>query len=675
MKVTCIFVPTATQTAKEKDKNRAKSHMDDINYKQLTEDVSFLRQQLTTLIGTVAALAERRDSQPSIIAERTPTLRQTASPAHTGTTSQRPPQQPQFAGPTRAAFSLNIVETSLNRMGIPSDVHDQAGHTSSVSSREATPEPTTALAQTLLQSGVEGLQDISNDDINRLLGIYQEEVASVHPIIETKDLIANAPAIMDLVRNPHQATGIQKQRLGKKDIHILRLAVATAITHEIHGKNLLSDRLLFEVEQDVGRISSETEVELKDIQIMGMLSLYFCHTEEELFAWRAIGRACRQALEMGLHRKQSLHDNFDNPEERKLAVQVFWVVYELDRRWSFGTSLSFALNDRDIDTQLPEPGKAYPYLKSMVGYARLCSRVWESLPPYGSPLQTIPKETEDYLDFSASNWLLSIPQELQFRHPRLSLAPKSQPRLLHRLRTLLYLRGNHMRTLIHRHHVLTPDNIKADLQSARLVVDIAEDSILVLVHLNETSDIYARQQSIYHYYLLSALAVLLLAVCHAPSVFAEACRDSFISAVELVKGFSHHGTASRRLWKSIKGLVPVVRSLGMHREPGIQGGTTALRDVTGPSTANLVDQTFQLNSNPAQLPKVGNGDDFNIHTDLGSMPDIFNIGDELIDLYDAFGTVATTQPSQQDPSIDNFGEQGLSVWEIGEITRHFQGLI
>ncbi|KAF3041109.1 hypothetical protein E8E12_006696 [Didymella heteroderae] len=457
---------------------------------------------------------------------------------------------------------------------------------------------------------------------------------------------------MNLVRNPHQPAGLQK--VGKKDIHILRLAIATAITHEIHGKNILSDRLLFEVEQDVGRISSETEVELKDIQIMGMLSLYFCHTEEELFAWRAIGRACRQALEMGLHRKQSLQDNFKDPEERKLAVQVFWVVYELDRRWSFGTSLSFAFNDRDIDTQLPEPGKAYPYLKGMIAYARLCSRVWESLPPYGSPLQTIPKETEDFLDFITSNWLQSIPQELQFRHPRLGLAPKSQPRLLHRLRSLLYLRGNHMRTLIHRHHVLTPDNIKADLQSAQLVVDIAKDSIQVLVHLNDTSDIYARQQSIYHYYLLSALAVLLLAVCHAPSVFAEACRDSFVSAVELVKGFSRHG---------------------MHGEAAVEGGNTGPKDMSEPSTTHGVQQPLQLDPNATELPSMWNGGDFEFGTDLSSIPAVFNIGDELIDLYDAFGTAAMTQPVQPDPSTDNLSEQGLSIWEIGEISRHFQGLL
>lgn len=639
-------------------------------------------------MGTVAALAERRDSQVTIAAERTPVSQPTASPAYTNVTSQRtgPPRQPQFAGPTRAAFSLNIVESSLNRMGIPSDVQDPGNHSSSSSSRDASPEPTTILAQNLLRSGVEGLQGISDSEVLRLLGIYQEEVACVHPIIETKDLIADAPHIMNLVRHPQQPAGLQ--RLGRKDVHILRLAVATAITHEIHGKNDLSDRLVFEVEQDVGRISSETEVELKDIQIMGMLvslfqlgecattdttqSLYFCHTEEELFAWRAIGRACRQALEMGLHRKQSLLDNFKDPKERHLAVQVFWVVYEMDRRWSFGTSLSFALNDRDIDTQLPEPGKTHPYLKGMVAYARLCSRVWEALPPYGSALQTIPKETEDYLDFITSNWLLSIPQELQFRHPRLGLAPKTQPRLLHRLRTLLYLRGNHMRTLIHRHHVLTPDNVMADMESARLVVDIARDSIQVLVHLNETSDIYARQQSVYHYYLLSALAVLLLAVCHAPNMFAEASRESFVSAVELVKGFSRHGTASRRLWKSIRGLLPIVRSLGLHGDAGVQAKPATNKDIGEPSTSTELHQPLQLDPVPTE---IWDGGDLNFDADLSSMPDIFNIGDGLMDLYDAFGTAATSRPLQPDTASGNFGEQGMSVWEIGEISRHFQGLI
>lgn len=539
-------------------------------------------------------------------------------------------------------------------MGMASE-RDLAGHTSSVSSRGATPELTAAHRSRL---NAEGLQDIAMDEVIRLLDIYQEEVASVHPIIETKDLITDAPHIMELVKNPQQGPGLQQ--LGLKDIHILRLAIATAITHERDGKNNLSDRLVSEVEQDVCRVSSETEVQLKDIQIMGMLSIYFCHTEEELFAWRAIGRACRQTLEMGLHRKQSLFDNFKHGEERRLAIQVFWVVYELDRRWSFGTSLSFALNDRDIDTPLPlpEPENAYSYLEYMVSYARLCSRVWEALPSYGSVLQTIPKETEDYLEFITSNWVQSIPPELQLRHPRLDVAPQSQTRLLHRLRTLLYLRGNHMRILIHRHHVLTPDNIQADMISARLVVDIAKDSILVLVHLNETSDIYARQQSVYHYYLLSALAVVLLAVCHAPSKFAEASRDSFVSAVDLVKAFSRHGTASRRLLKTIRGILPFAKSFGLHAETEAPSKNAA----TAPAT---VPQPYPTT---AEIPNTWwDRGDLNLEPGMGPMPDTVNIGDGLINLYDAFG--------QSGPLTDGLGEQILSEWEIGEISRNFQGLI
>lgn len=58
---------------------------------------------------------------------------------------------------------------------------------------------------------------------------------------------------------------------------------------------------------------------------------------------------------MGLHRKESLEKMFGDRGTRSVATRVFWCVYVLDRRWSFGTSLSFALVDRDIDPELPEP--------------------------------------------------------------------------------------------------------------------------------------------------------------------------------------------------------------------------------------------------------------------------------------------------------------------------------
>lgn len=52
---------------------------------------------------------------------------------------------------------------------------------------------------------------------------------------------------------------------------MLRIVIATAITTEPQGKSELYDKLIAAVEQDVGSISSTSEVELKDIQIMAML--------------------------------------------------------------------------------------------------------------------------------------------------------------------------------------------------------------------------------------------------------------------------------------------------------------------------------------------------------------------------------------------------------------------
>lgn len=84
-------------------------------------------------------------------------------------------------------------------------------------------------------------------------------------------------------------------------------------------------------------------------------SIHYFHCGEDLLAWKAIGLAVREALEMGLHRRDTLLINFRSPESRQLATKVFWCVYVLDRRWSFGTSLPFALAERDIDPDLPQP--------------------------------------------------------------------------------------------------------------------------------------------------------------------------------------------------------------------------------------------------------------------------------------------------------------------------------
>ncbi|KAF2012904.1 hypothetical protein BU24DRAFT_494824 [Aaosphaeria arxii CBS 175.79] len=679
----CVISQSAAQERhhpKEKDRGTSLHNTQD---KTLSENVRVMQQQINVLIATVSTLSERISILPAAINAHSQSS-QFADRIYCdpGLTRDDKPKQPHFVGPTRPAFSFNLAESALSRMGIVADPEGPPGISTTASSRDPTPDPAVEERSAAPKSFQDCLLSFSDDEVTRLVGIYQEEVLCCHPILVAEALARDCLQIRDLARHPYKhSTG--KQKFSMKDVHMLKIVLATALTHEPQGRNESCDQLISAVEHHIGSISSGCEIEIKDIQILAMLSIYFCHIEEELFSWRAIGRAARHALEMGLHRKQSLMDQFQDPDARNAALQVFWVVYELDRRWTFGTSLSFALNDRDIDAQLPEPDKTYPYLKCMVAYGRLCSRVWDALPPYGSPSLFIPKETEDYLDFIAQNWLQSIPEDLQFRHPRLGLAPKSQPRVLHRLRTLCYLRGNYLRLLIHRHHVLTPDNIKSDMQSAQLVVDIAKDSIEVLNDLNSTSDIYARQQSIYHFYLLSGLAVMLLAVCHASSTFADPCRDAFLLAVALVKGFSRNSSSSRRLWKSIRGILPVVKALGAQGDTagqddhgsGRQAENTDGAVAIDPQASDYAHQNIGSKENQDGIQDLwaDNGLYYNGHLST-STPDIFNLSNDLLHLYDAFDLAGSSQALQPEARAGNSGEPGFSAWEM-EISRHFQGLI
>ncbi|KZL79696.1 fungal specific transcription factor domain-containing protein [Colletotrichum incanum] len=655
-------------------------------YKNLSDEVAILREQVATLTSSLRELT----TKISHINTRSPAALggpQHPSPLYTSEPTRRPsePREPQFVGPTRSAYSLRIAESSLSRVHIQTrDASPTSRSASPVASARA-PSDVVDHHASSAQRDLEPLLVLGFDEVLRLIDVYQEEIESVYPFTNMKDISANLDHILDYARhlqNPSANSRVPEDgpKIELKDVQIVKVAIATSIVMEAQGQNAISTKLIDAVEPVVCRVSGEAFIDLKELQIITMLSIYWFHCGEELLAWRSIGISGREVLEIGLHRRAILMENFKDPEQRDQALRCFWCVYVLDRRWSFGTSLSFGLIDRDIDPELPEPGDEYPYLRCMVAYGRLCSKVWEALPPFESPSQFIPRDTVAFLDFMTLNWLNAIPEDLQLRHPRLGLAPRVQPRSMHRLRTLLYLRGNQMRMLIHRHHVLSTASIKADMQSAKLVTDIALDTIQVLVHLNDTSDIYARQQNAFNYFLMSALAVILLAVCHAPGVFTDPCKETFLKAVQLIKGFSRHGHASRRLWKTIRGLLPSIKSLGLRSDQDKGEGPQATEngeEGLAETRANEIDQ--DPNQNERDGRRVENQWDVydtSPQTD-GSIPDMFNMGNDLLNLFDAFGHANSGHPAPSDFPIGFFGgnEQGASLGDPEEISRRFQGLI
>jgi hypothetical protein len=202
-----------------------------------------------------------------------------------------------------------------------------------------------------------------------------------------------------------------------------------------------------------------------------------------------------------------------------------------------------------------------PYLNVMIAYSRIGSKVWKSICSFpATPRLALNIEEINYLDYQLMQWQKSIPAELQL--PTAS-APETSSRAIHRLQILLYLRANQMRILIYRPVLHSASSIQENINCSSTVVELAKDTIRALTHLNQTTDIYRAQQVCFNYFLVSALAVIFLASCHAPVHFSSRCRDEFYMALDLVKGFSTKSFVSKRLWKTIKGLKELGPKLGL----------------------------------------------------------------------------------------------------------------
>ena len=208
-----------------------------------------------------------------------------------------------------------------------------------------------------------------------------------------------------------------------------------------------------------------------------------------------------------------------------------------------------------------------PYVRSMLPYCRIASKIWYSgLGPEGTT--DTKRDVIGYLDYQVLQWYKNVPEELKLypSEPQRT-HEESVGRGLRRLRVLLYLRMNQLRILIYRPVLHSATSISQDRSNAQTVVDVAKDTVRLLTQLNQTSDIYRTQQACFNYFLVAALAVLFLAVCHEPETFIKQVRDEFYSSLELIKGFSSKSYVSRRLWNTIKGLRKIGEKLGVLARP------------------------------------------------------------------------------------------------------------
>ncbi|KAI9741574.1 MAG: hypothetical protein M1818_004380 [Claussenomyces sp. TS43310] len=529
----------------------------------MNDHLQSLQAQVDNLYANINAL---RDGGVALDLQQTPS--QSSGPG-TGTRLSLPFVHPRFRGPTSSAFSFDVAKTTLNNMGWSTGLDNGDDLTQNSTPLTSPPLRPLSLADGSLR---DPLWLMDEKEAVRLCELYEREIGSLYPLLNIDTIIKHAKNLYRFVAaSTRSGMAFESRPEGVTDTKscILKIVLACALMVEGCGQSTVGEKLFENVRGVSDAIMHSEAVNFENLPILALVGMYYFHRDGEVLSWRFTGQVVRRCIELGLHRREALMRAFPEEEERAGVVRFFWSVYVLDRRWSFGTGLPFVMQDADIDPSLPEPDAGVPYLNVMIAYSRIGGKVWRTLVSY-EPASASPINKQDigYLDYQVLQWQKNIPPALQL--PTANSPPTSFP-AMRRLQILLYLRTNQMRILIYRPVLHSANSIMENMAFAQTVVEVAKDSVRALTHLNQTTDIYRRHQSVFNYFTISAIAVLFLASCHAPVQFSEVCRDEFYMAVDLIKSLSRKSYVAKRLWRTIKGLKEIAPKLGLSPESSSRG--------------------------------------------------------------------------------------------------------
>ncbi|KAH8697244.1 putative fungal-specific transcription factor [Talaromyces proteolyticus] len=559
----CLYAPNCCN-GNFKDSEEFRVMKEEIN--TLQEQVNSLFQNLNNLTSHKAPL----DSVPLESFASNNSQSDSIPPSETLTSANNRlrVKHPRFHGPTSSAFNFDVARSSLQDMGIASNedpMQNDLIPAPVVPSQSDIDEQKALTRPAVMHPSKDPIWSIKREEAIRLCKVYEEEIGLMYPIFCLDKVIAQTNLLYNFLeaadRTGFAQTGLPGlDGLQDDDSLNIKMILATTLVLEGNGQSGLARRL-FETVKPIFYSKMLEPVDIKSVQLFTIIATYHFHTDNDILSYRIIGLAARMCLELGLHRRDAVAKVFSAEADRSQITRLFWSVYSLDRRWSFGTGLPFVIQDEDIDPTLPEPDDSLPYLKSMVAYGRLSSKIWYSGLGYEGSTD-VKREEIGFLDYQVCQWYKHIPESVMLPvESSNSGAPVN--RGLQRLRVLLYLRMNHLRILINRPVLHSASNILENQSHVQMVVNIAKDTIRVLARLNQNSDIYKTQQICFNYFLVAALAVLFLVVCHAPAEFGRQVRDEFYMALNLVNGFTTKSYISKRLWNTIKGVRRIAEKLGV----------------------------------------------------------------------------------------------------------------
>ncbi|KJZ71649.1 hypothetical protein HIM_08961 [Hirsutella minnesotensis 3608] len=552
LNLACLYAPNCCSSS-FKDSDEFKSVMAQLS--RLQDEVGWLNQTVKAIQDDPSRVVPAAPDRPHPPSSSVAAL----SPSQSSASVQRPDPPSHaaaaaFRGPTSMAFSLDVANTTIANMGYrginEADDRDQ-------------PSDVAFPMEPSFGTAMEPLLEFDKDEMVRLCQYHEDETGIMYPVLGIHSVIAHAKSIAPFLESARSQQRPLQPINDEKTLR-LKMVLCCALVVEMHGQSDKAVRLYESMEAVLNRKLMADVSDGASLPLLCLLAGYRFLSNDEVLAWRVMGQVVRLCVEQGIHQKRALM-NIQDETDRKNALNSFWTAYVLDRRWGFATGLPFAVQDDEIDPELPLPDE-YPFLVAMVTYSRLAAKVWRQVSHFGPVLaRELRQEEIDSLDREILQWYETVPEEIKTRNWDREKQVTSTPSYnLQRLRIWTYLRLNQIRIWLYTPVLHSATSIMVNPQQAQRAVDLAKDTIQYLNHLNCTTNLYRRAQVFYHQFLTSSIAVLFLASVHAPVRFSPVCREEFYLALELVKDLSAKSWISQRLWRTIKSLKDVAPRFGLN---------------------------------------------------------------------------------------------------------------
>lgn len=203
--------------------------------------------------------------------------------------------------------------------------------------------------------------------------------------------------------------------------------------------------------------------------------------------------------------------------------------------------------------------------------------------------------TQDYLQFRVLQWQRNLPQRLQFRGIDDKFDMATEKRGDYKLRLMLYLRANQMRTIILRKAASRFGSHNIDTSNFQVMIQVARDSIQVLARLARETDIYHAQHKTFNHFLETALSSLLLVTCYASPDQSKSCLQDVVTATQLIHRLAGESLITRRLRDKLQTIRKATDELRSQRYAGIGEGFGAEPSTEAAHATNLTGDPVLLN--------------------------------------------------------------------------------